>query len=262
MPTLTICSWNVNGLRATIKTGDFPNWLATTSPDIAGMQEIKATEDQVASPTWFDLGYESTWHCAERPGYSGVLLLTKRQPEAVRCGINIPDFDREGRVIEADYPWFTLLTAYFPNGGNKGVRLDYKFAFYDAFIQRIEALRAEGRPVIFMGDLNVAHTEMDVARPDEALKGTGFLPEERAWLDRLTDLGYVDTFRALHPDERDAYSYWDAWRDRRARNVGWRIDYIWVSEDLLPSVRRAFIQADVMGSDHCPVGIELEVPGD
>jgi exodeoxyribonuclease-3 len=259
MATVTICSWNINGIRATLKTGDLQRWLATSAPGIVGLQEVKATPEQVDESAWRELGYESTWHCAERPGYSGALLLTKTPPVSVRHGLGLPEFDSEGRVIEAEWPGFTLLTSYFPNGGNKGSRLPYKFAFYEAFLARVNALRAEGREVVFMGDLNIAHAEMDVARPREAEKGTGFLPEERAWIDRLVAEGWVDTFRALHPDQRDAYTYWDAWRERRARNIGWRIDYVWVSAGLAAKVRRAFIQPGVMGSDHCPVGIELDV---
>ena len=135
----------------------------------------------------------------------------------------------------------------------------YKHAYFAAFLARCDELRAEGRSLIFMGDMNVAHREIDLARPDEAVKGTGFLPEERVWIDRFIEHGYVDTFRTLNPDARDAYSYWDAWRERRARNIGWRIDYVFVSEDLMPRVKRAFIQSEIMGSDHCPVGIEFEL---
>ncbi len=256
--TLTICSWNVNGLRATLKTGDLQAWLARSTPDIVGMQEVKATPEQADASAWRDLGYAEAWHTAERPGYSGALLLFREPPDDVRLGLGIPDFDVEGRVIEADIRNLTVVTAYFPNGGNKGVRLDFKFAFYEAFLARLNALRAAGRDLLFMGDLNVAHTEADVARPNEAIKGTGFLPEERAWLDRYAAEGYVDSFRALHPHAREAYTFWDPWRDRRARNIGWRIDYVWVSAGLLPRVRRAFIHPEVMGSDHCPVGIELD----
>jgi exodeoxyribonuclease-3 len=135
----------------------------------------------------------------------------------------------------------------------------YKLDFYGAFLDHLNRLRDQGRKLIFMGDFNVAHNEIDLARPEEALKGTGFLPQEREWISKYIENGYVDTFRALHPDERDAYSYWDAWRDRRARNIGWRIDYVMVDRELMPKVKQAFIRADVMGSDHCPVGIELEV---
>lgn len=260
MATVTISSWNINGIRATIKTGDLQGWLATTAPDIVGMQEVKAVPEQV-DDVWAALGYAGHWHTAERAGYSGSLLLSKPEPLSVKIGLGIPAFDTEGRVIEAEYPGFTVITSYFPNAGRGVERMTYKLDFYRAFLEHVDELRANGRGVIFMGDFNVAHEEIDVARPDEALKGTGFLPQEREWIDRIIEHGYVDTFRALHPDARDQYSYWDAWRDRRARNVGWRIDYVFVSEDLLPRVRRAFIQQEIMGSDHCPVGIELEIPG-
>ena len=150
-----------------------------------------------------------------------------------------------------------LLTSYFPNAGRKLARLDFKLAYYEAFLERIVALREAGRSVVFMGDLNVAHGEIDVARPNP--KETGFLPVEREWADRVVASGFVDTFRALHPDEADAYSYWDPWRQRRERNIGWRIDYVFVSEDLAPAVQSAFIEREQLGSDHCPVGIELDL---
>lgn len=260
MTILKICSWNVNGLRAAVRTGDFQGWLANTSPDIAGLQEVKAMPDQVEEALWHRFGYNAHWHTAEKPGYSGALLLTKPIPDHVRLGIGIHEFDREGRVIEATYGNLTVITAYFPNGGKRGTpRLDFKLRFYSAFLEHVNDLRAAGQSVLFMGDLNTAHREIDLARPEEAMKGTGFLPEEREWIDRIIEAGYVDTFRHFYPDKPDEYTYWEPWRERRARNVGWRIDYVFVSLDLLPRVRRAFIQQDVMGSDHCPVGIELEV---
>jgi exodeoxyribonuclease III len=257
MTTVKICSWNINGIRATIKTGDLQRWLAESKPDIVGMQEVKAVPDQVEH-VWDQFGYQSHWHTAERAGYSGALLLSRIQPDAVRIGLGIPEFDSEGRVIEADFPTFTVITSYFPNAGRGIERMEYKLSFYKAFLERMDQLRSEGRSVVFMGDFNVAHIELDVARPEEALKGTGFLPMEREWIDRIIEHGYIDTFRLLHPDQSEAYSYWDAWRDRRARNVGWRIDYVFVSPNLAPRVKSAFIQDEVMGSDHCPVGIELE----
>ncbi|MDE2934719.1 MAG: exodeoxyribonuclease III [Chloroflexota bacterium] len=257
MATLRICSWNVNGLRATLRSGAFPAWLEETAPDIAGLQEVKARPEQVKEQPWIEAGYDATWHPAEEPGYSGAILLTKQTPAGLRLGLETPEFEREGRVIEADYGDFVLLTSYFPNAGRKLARLDFKLAYYKAFLERIVALRDSGRSVVFMGDLNVAHGEIDVARPNE--KETGFLPVEREWVDRVIESGFVDTFRALHPDQADAYSYWDPWRERRKRNIGWRIDYVFVSEDLLPSVRSAFIEREQLGSDHCPVGIELDL---
>ncbi|MDE2669706.1 MAG: exodeoxyribonuclease III [Chloroflexota bacterium] len=257
MATLRICSWNVNGLRAGLRSGHFPAWLEETAPDIAGLQEVKARPEQVEEQPWLEAGYEATWHPAEEPGYSGAILLTKQAPADLRLGLETPEFEREGRVIEADYGDFVLLTSYFPNAGRKLARLDFKLAYYEAFLERVVALRDGGRSVVFMGDLNVAHGEIDVARPNE--KETGFLPVEREWVDRVIESGFIDTFRALHPDQADAYSYWDPWRERRKRNIGWRIDYVFVSEDLLPSVRSAFIERDQLGSDHCPVGIELDL---
>ena len=255
--TLRICSWNVNGLRAALRTGDFQAWLDGTAPDIAGLQEVKARPEQVDEHPWLDAGYEAAWHSAEEAGYSGALLLTKRTPASLTLGLETPEFEREGRVIEADYGEFVLLTSYFPNAGRKLARLDFKLAYYEAFLERIVALREAGRSVVFMGDLNVAHGEIDVARPNP--KETGFLPVEREWADRVVASGFVDTFRALHPDEADAYSYWDPWRQRRERNIGWRIDYVFVSEDLAPAVQSAFIEREQLGSDHCPVGIELDL---
>ncbi len=247
----------MNGLRASLASGTFPAWLEGTAPDIAGLQEVKARPEQVEDHPWLDAGYEATWHSAEKSGYSGALLLTKRSPTTLRLGLETPEFEREGRVIEADFGEFVLLTSYFPNAGRKLARLDFKLAYYEAFLERIVALREAGRSVVFMGDLNVAHAEIDVARPNE--KETGFLPVEREWVDRVVASGFVDTFRALHPEQAEAYSQWDPWRQRRERNIGWRIDYVFVSEDLMPALRSAFIERETLGSDHCPVGVELDL---
>ena len=257
---MLICSWNINGLRATIKGGQLRQWLESAKPDIVGMQEVKATPDQVDEAVWSNLGYTSWWHPAEKAGYSGALLLSKRMPDRVQLGIGVPEFDSEGRVIEADFGDLTLISAYFPNSGRGADRLQYKVDFCQAMLDRANSLRAAGRGVAFMGDVNIAHTTMDIARPDENLKSAGYLPEERAWMDRFIAEGYVDTFRALYPDTADVYTYWDAWRERRARNIGWRIDYVIVDAATLPRVKASKIFGEVMGSDHCPVGIELDEP--
>ncbi len=258
MAELQICSWNTNGLRATLKGGFLQGWLSEKLPDIVGMQEVKATPEQVDHTAWTALGYESWWHPAEKAGYSGALLLSRVAPREVTNGLGIPEVDSEGRVIRAEFDDFTLLTAYFPNSGRGADRIQFKVDFCQALLDHVNGLRDTGRNVVFMGDLNIAHTEMDIARPEENEKSAGFLPVERAWMDRFIAEGWIDTFRALHPDERDAYTYWDAWRDRRARNIGWRIDYVMVNAGLMPRVKRAFIESKVMGSDHCPVGIVLE----
>ncbi len=257
---MRIGSWNINGIRHAIGTGDLGNWLENTGPDIAGFQEVKATPEQCTERPWVDLGYQEWWHPAERTGYSGILLLAKREPDEVRLGLDLPEYDSEGRVIEASFGKLSVLTAYFPNGQKKNVRVPFKLAFIEAFFRRLEDLRSAGQSVLFMGDLNVAHTDDDLERPLEAAGNTGVLPEERAWLDRFVEAGYVDTFRHLNPDSLQSYTFWDPWRDRRARNIGWRIDYVFVSADLVPHVQRAFIEPEIMGSDHCPVGIDLDLP--
>jgi len=247
----------VNGLRAGLRSGTFPAWIKETAPDIAGLQEVKARPEQVTEQPWLEANYQAIWHPAENSGYSGSLLLTQNAPTALQLGLEMPEFEREGRIIEADFDDFVLLTSYFPNAGRKLARLDFKMAYYAAFLERIVALQKAGRRVVFMGDLNVAHKEIDIARPNE--KETGFLPIEREWVDQVIESGFVDTFRTLNPTKGEAFSYWDPWRQRRERNIGWRIDYVFVSKDLLPAVRRAFIQQEVLGSDHCPVGIELDL---
>jgi exodeoxyribonuclease-3 len=257
---MRISSWNVNGIRHAIGTGDLGSWLQSSAPDIAGFQEIKASPEQCDLRPWLDLGYHEWWHPAERTGYSGILLLAKTKPDDLRIGLDIEDYDREGRVIEATFGKLSVLTAYFPNGQKKNVRVPFKLAFIEAFFGRVEALRAMGQSVVFMGDLNVAHTDDDIERPAEAAGNTGVLPEERAWLDRFVAAGYVDSFRHLNPDSLQSYTFWDPWRDRRARNIGWRIDYVFVSGDLLPRLRAAFTEPTIMGSDHCPVGIDLDLP--
>lgn len=256
---MRIASWNVNGIRHAIQTGDLAGWLQASAPDVAGFQEVKATPEQVAERPWRDLGYREWWHPAQRSGYSGILLVAKPEPDAVRIGLDIPEYDAEGRVIEATFGNLSILTTYFPNGQKKNVRVPFKLQFIDAFFRRVQELRAVGRSVVFMGDLNVAHTDGDLARPAEAAGNTGVLPEERAWIDRFLAEGYCDTFRHFHLDDFEAYTFWDPWRDRRKRNIGWRIDYVFVSGDLVPRVRAAFIEPQIMGSDHCPVGIDLDL---
>ena len=259
MTAVRICSWNVNGIRPTLQRGEFQAWLDSSEPDVVGLQEVKAFPGQVDAAVWESRGYRAWWHPAERPGYSGALLLSRLEPLDVTPGLGYPAFDVEGRVIKADFGAFTLLTAYFPNSARHGARLEFKEAFCEAFLAVVNGLRAEGRRVVFMGDLNIAHHEIDLARPAESEGSAGWLPEERAWMDRYVEEGWVDTFRALHPDAVGAYTYWEPWRDRRARNIGWRIDYVCADRALFPRVREAFIEADIMGSDHCPVGIVLDI---
>lgn len=259
MTLTTLLSWNVNGARAIHRNG-FLEWLAQTAPDILCLQETRADAGQLLDELRQPAGYHAFWHGSERKkGYSGTALLTRNAPDAVRFGLGDARFDDEGRTIIADYPGFTLINCYFPNGGRDHSRVPYKLAFYDAFLARTERLRSEGRSIIFCGDVNTAHYEIDLARPKENQTTTGFLPEERAWLDVVTARGYVDTFRYFHPDLAGQYTWWLQWGGARERNIGWRIDYFFVAAEVMPQVRAAFILPEIRGSDHCPVGLQLEL---
>ena len=255
---MKLFSWNVNGLRAVAKKG-FLNWLYETSPDVLGLQEIKAEAEQLPDEVRTPKGYHAYFSsCKTRKGYSGVALYSKTKPDKVEYGIGIKEFDDEGRIIIGHYGDIVLLNIYFPNGGGGPERLKYKLDFYDAFLKYIERLRAHGKKVVFCGDVNTAHEEVDLARPKENEKNTGFLPEERAWIDELIYHGYVDTFRHLHPNKIGAYSYWDMKTAARERNVGWRIDYFFVAPEVSPKLKSAGITPNIYGSDHCPVWIELQ----
>ena len=247
--------WNVNGIRA-VKGKGFLEWLYKESPDIISLQETKAYPEQLDEDLLKPSGYHTRWNYPERKGYSGVAVFTKEEPLSVRYDLGTADLDMEGRVIVAEYPGFTLLNIYFPNGKKDESRLRYKMDFYEAFLQFADSLKAGGENLVICGDLNTAHNEIDLARPKENSTISGFLPEERAWMDKFVAHGYVDTFRHFNK-EPNHYTWWDLKSGARARNVGWRLDYFFVSEGLLPSVSRAFIMPEVMGSDHCPVGIIL-----
>jgi exodeoxyribonuclease III len=251
-----VLSWNVNGIRAAYKKG-FLDWLTATSPDILCVQETKAQSDQIPSELVEPEGYTSHWHYAKKKGYSGVAVYAKEKPLSVESGMGVERFDEEGRLLRLDFSDFILFNVYFPNGKMGPERLKYKMDFYDAFLDMLETLRREKKRLMFVGDVNTAHNEIDLARPKENSKVSGFLPEERAWIDKVVSLGYVDTFRYAHPDEVK-FSWWDMKSGARKRNVGWRLDYVMVTQEMLGSVESAFILTDVMGSDHCPVGIDLK----
>jgi exodeoxyribonuclease III len=252
---MKILCWNVNGIRAIEKKGFFP-WLLKESPDILCLQEIKATPEQLSPPLRNIPGYHLYWNPAEKKGYSGVATFTKQKPLSVKNGFGREEFDNEGRILITTYPSFTLFNIYFPNGKKNKERLQYKLDFYDEFLSYADNLKAHKQNIIVCGDLNTAHTEIDLARPKENEHISGFLPVERAWIDTFLDHGYVDTFRQFHPEPHQ-YSWWDLKTGARARNVGWRIDYFFVNKEFLPNVTKAFINQDVSGSDHCPVGIEI-----
>ncbi len=220
------------------------------------LQETKAHPEQLTAAILHPDGYQSYWAAAERKGYSGVAVYTKQKPIKVEVGLGAPEFDMEGRVLILEYDGFVLFNMYVPNGGSGNKRVPYKMDFYECFVKKIETLRKKGKKLIVCGDINTAHTEIDLARPKENAKNTGFLPEERAWVTRFLELGYLDTFRLFHK-EPGHYSWWDYKTKARERDVGWRIDYFFISRNLQSQVKDAFILKDVYGSDHCPVGIEL-----
>ena len=217
--------------------------------------EAKQLDPELRNPD----GYFSYFtHSKMRKGYSGVAVYTKIKPDKVEEGMGIEKMDQEGRLLVLYYPDFVLLNGYFPNGGGGPERLKYKLDFYDAFLNLIEKLRTSGKKIIICGDINTAHEAVDLARPKENEKNTGFLPEERAWIDELVNHGYIDIFRHLHPHTRDAYTFWDSKSRARDRNVGWRLDYFFISPDLLPRVKSTSLMSAFPGSDHCPIVLELK----
>jgi exodeoxyribonuclease-3 len=255
--TVRLYSWNVNGIRACARKG-FGDWFAAERPDVLGMQETRALPEQLDDELRRPSGYHAWFHPAEKKGYSGVGLYSRIEPESVTLGgLGEARFDSEGRLIIADYGDFLFYTGYFPNGGNDLSRVPYKLEFSEAVLQHAETRRKAGRSIVICGDVNTAHAEIDLANPGPNKKNTGFLPEEREWVSRLVDHGYIDIFRHRNPDVAGAYTWWSNRKGVRERNVGWRIDYFFISPDLLDRVVDTTIHADVMGSDHCPISLEL-----
>lgn len=254
---MKIVSWNVNGLRSLNKNDYWTTFLKDIKPDVFFLQETKAEPEQLPEHMLNGSGYSAFFSSSKtRKGYSGVALYSKTEPISVVYGMGIKEFDQEGRVIGAEYEDFWAIGAYFPNGGMGPDRLDYKLRFYDAFFLFIEKLRKQ-KPVIFCGDINTAHEEIDLAKPKANTDNTGFLPEERAWIDEVIQAGYVDSFRAKHPNMKDAYSYWDLRTRARDINSGWRLDYFFVSNEISHKIKKAEIHSNIYGSDHCPVSVTL-----
>jgi len=252
---IRILSWNVNGIRAAHRKG-FLDWFRKDQPDILCLQETKAHPEQLPDELLNVKGYHSYFSSAVKKGYSGVVIYTKIEPKSIKKGFGIEKFDSEGRILIAEYPEFTLLNIYYPNGKAREERLRYKMDFYDEFLKYVNKLKKKGKNIIICGDVNTAHKEIDLARPKENSKVSGFLPEEREWIDKFLSHGYLDTFRMFN-QEPDNYTWWDQITRARERNVGWRIDYFYISESLKKKIKDAFIMPDVMGSDHCPIGIEI-----
>jgi len=254
---MKLLSWNVNGIRAADRKGLF-DFVQKEKPDSLCLQEIKAKPEQFPPHLKNTPGYGVFINSAERPGYSGVATYTKQKPKDVKKGFGIEKFDREGRTLITEFEDFTLFNIYYPNGKKNQERLDYKLDFYDTFLAYADNLKAEGKNIVVCGDFNTAHKEIDLEHPKQNEKISGFLPVERAWIDTFIDHGYVDTFRHFNKEPKQ-YSWWSMRTAARKRNVGWRLDYFFVNKEFLPKVKNAFIMQEVMGSDHCPVGIELEV---
>ena len=254
---IKIITWNVNGLRAVDRKGQFEHILST-KPDILCLQETKSLPEQLPDQVKNPDGYHSYFHFPTiKKGYSGVAIYSKDKPLKVTNDLGLPDMDQEGRLIMAQYKDFILINCYFPNGGGAPERLEYKLAFYEHFLKFVEKLRKTQPNIIFCGDVNVAHTAIDLARPKENATHVGFLPIERAWMDKVVAHGWTDVFRHFYPEKKDAYTYWDMKTFARERNVGWRIDYFFSTPEMLNRIKSIEILETVLGSDHCPVQITL-----
>lgn len=254
---MRIISWNVNGLRANVKKGGF-DWFLNESPDIFCIQEVKAESEQLDEGVRQPPGYFSYFdHSKGRKGYSGVAVYSKIEPLKVEYGLGVSDLDQEGRFLALFFSDFVLLNVYFPNGGGGPERLSFKMRYYAAFLKYINKLKKSGHEILFCGDVNTAHTEIDLARPKENENNTGFLPEERAWIDQVEADGYADVFRHFYPAVKNKYTYWDMKTFARERNVGWRIDYFFASSGVLVRIDKIKILDEILGSDHCPIEIDM-----
>lgn len=259
MNTWNLLSWNVNGIRAQYKKG-FLEKLDELAPDVLFVQETKAHPEQLVKALQEVDGYHTFYRsCDIKKGYSGVGMFSKVEPDEVEYGMGIEEFDEQGRLIAGHFGDVVMWGGYFPNGGRGPEYVEYKLRFYEAFLKKINKQRKAGKKVIFCGDINTAHQPIDLARPKENEQNTGFLPEERAWIDKVIENDYIDTFRHFHPDAVDVYSYWDQKSRARDRNVGWRIDYFFADAALKKRLKGADILMDVMGSDHCPVQLTVDM---
>jgi len=259
---LRVVTWNVNGLRACARKG-FRRWLGRCGADLVAVQEVRAFPEQLPEDVRAPAGWHTAFAWAERPGYSGVGLFARLPPDRVETRLGRRRFDVEGRLQIARFGRLAVVNAYFPKGSGTrrdNSRVPYKLAFYRAVFERAQRLRRAGLRVLVLGDFNTAHREIDLARPRDNRRNSGFLPEERAEIDRWLAAGWVDAFRALHPDQAGHYTWWRQWGGARERNVGWRIDYVLASPAAMRYLRGAFLWPRVWGSDHCPAGVDLD-PG-
>jgi exodeoxyribonuclease-3 len=255
---MQIICWNVNGIRAFYKKGAF-DWVLDEDPNFFCVQETKAEEEQLPEGLRSPIGYFSYFNSSnERKGHSGTAIYTKHEPEEVTYGLGVKKLDQQGRQINIFYKNFVLINCYFPNGGGGPERLQFKLDYYEEFLKFIKKIQKTGKKVIFCGDVNVAHQEIDLARPESNKKSVGFLPEERAFIDEYISAGFIDTFRDLHP-QTVRYSWWDMKTRARDRNVGWRIDYFFVEKSILNKVKKSEIKDNVLGSDHAPLVLNIDL---
>jgi len=281
MKEITLISWNVNGIRAVSKKDisegmkynqilqkdefvklKLIDWLHLVSPDALCLQETKANPEQLTSSLLKPQGYTSNFSSAEKKGYSGIVTYSKTKPIRLNTDLAVERLNKEGRVMETEFPGFVLLNVYFPNGKLSAERLKYKMDFYEVFLEHVINLRKQGKSVVICGDVNTAHTEIDLTHPKSNESVSGFLPDERKWIDKLISKGFVDTFRHFNK-EPEHYTWWSTRAivkgvTARERNVGWRIDYFFVSDDLLDNLVESVMMNEVMGSDHCPIKIKLK----
>jgi exodeoxyribonuclease-3 len=257
---MKIISWNTNGLRATVKQGYFEPLFKEYKPDILCLQETKAEPEQLTEETRNVSGYYSYFsHSKLRKGYSGVGIYTKEKPKEIFYGMGIKKFDDEGRIVGIKLKNLTVITGYFPNGGQGPHRLKYKLEFYDAFLKFILKLRKNGERVVFCGDVNTAHAPIDLAHPKANEENTGFLPIERAWITKVIKNNFIDVYRKFYPDKINMYTYWDQKTRSRDRNVGWRLDYFFADSKIIPKIKNTGILSDYYGSDHCPISVEVKI---
>ncbi len=252
---MKLSSYDVNGIRAAMNKG-FLDWLANESPEIIGLQEVKALETDLELRLFQDLGYQVYWYPAVKKGYSGVAILTKVAPKYVHYGMGISAYDNEGRMIRADFEGFSFISAYFPSGTTGELRQDFKYAFLDDVYGYIQDLNREQPALILSGDYNICHKAIDIHNPVSNKNTSGFLPDERAWMDKFVDLGFIDTFRAFNTNPGQ-YTWWSYRAGSREKNLGWRIDYHMASKEMENKLKSAVILQDVVHSDHCPIVLEL-----
>ncbi|MBB6326498.1 exodeoxyribonuclease-3 [Algoriphagus iocasae] len=252
---MKIISYNVNGIRAALNKG-FLQWLEQENPDVIGLQEVKALEDQIDTAIFKDLGYEVYWYPAVKKGYSGVAILSKITPKSVHHGMGLNKYDDEGRLLELEFENFSFLSAYFPSGTTGDIRQSFKYEFLDDIFGYMQDLRRSKPNLILSGDYNICHKAIDIHNPISNKNSSGFLPEERAWMDKFTESGFIDSFRHFNPEPHQ-YTWWSYRANARAKNLGWRIDYHMATKEMQNRLKNAVIMPEAYHSDHCPITLEI-----